>query len=327
MTAEAMLPNGLPSSTIESLREWLMKNVVTGFNEEDQKELQWDIGLDTRFLFLEATTGLGAENSLLFVPMLSESQFVLAYGDLLAYGSFSLRRVGADRNDVAFFSRYHWLKYQLSESASLRIGRMVLPFGIQSPDHTLPTRRNLGFNKYDQSYGLQFDFNSEFWSIGAMAFFGENLIEDQSAQERGAAASIAYLFPGQATIGVSLLASTTELYSRFVGGVFSRIKLIERIYVLAESDIEYKHVLSSEQQEAEWASYLRIGWFPWEWLDIYGEFRYSRLFASEPIDVPETVIGVNWQVLPWVELIPMVRLNHAGSEASVDFMGQLHVLY
>ena len=61
---------------------------------------------------------------------------------------------------------------------------MTQPFGIRHADHTVYTRRDLDFDKYDQTYGVQVDWNTEDWSVAAMGFAGNYLVGDPKVQER-----------------------------------------------------------------------------------------------------------------------------------------------
>jgi hypothetical protein len=115
-----------------------------------------DLGLDVRLLPLLGTDGDATIGPTL-IPMLAEVGGAVALGPWMFYGTIT----GKKQAGYLLTSREHWLKYRASSGLDLRLGRMVLPFGIRQPDHTQYVREDFEFDKYDQSYGLEVDFRGD----------------------------------------------------------------------------------------------------------------------------------------------------------------------
>lgn len=327
-TQQAFLPEGIDVEWVQDLREVLQKNGVTGYDDDEQAEFQWDLGFDSRLLFMLGSGSVGSTSDFILIPMLLEAQSVMAYGDLTFYGSVSSRRAGADFSDRTAFSRHHWLQYRVSDELSVRAGRMTLPFGIRQADHTAFTRGDLGLDKYDQSYGVQVDYNAERWAISAMGFAGNFLLGDPKVQERGLAATAAYLWVGRAAVGISLLGAVSELDQRLAAGVFARAKLIDHSYVLAEFDSQWRQSKDGSRTQHDLLGFTRFGWFPWEWLDLYAEAGLKMTPGSSELTKVSASLGAAWQILPWMEVGPYVRILH-GPDGGTQFqvIDQLHIVY
>ena len=208
----ATFPDVVDSKFLQSMKEKLQKNDVTGYNAENQKpELQWDIGLDARLLVLaaystsddadedEGEDGGGGKTPML-IPMLFEPTAVLAYGPWITFGNLTPKKSGKTSAPDTVFSREHWIGRKFGDTSMLRAGRMVLPFGIRSPDHTLYTRRDFGFDKWNQSYGLEWDYYTDKWVISTAAFAGDLILDPAQLQQRGGVSSLSYQFPGKTSL-------------------------------------------------------------------------------------------------------------------------------
>lgn len=332
----ATFPDTIHSESIQKFRERMTKNDVTGYKEDDgkTKELQWDAGLDARALLLLANTGSGEDDGgsgggkqAYFFPMLFEVAGVLAYGPWITYGSVTPRRAGASQTPDSIFSREHWVGYKLNESSMIRSGRLVLPFGIRSPDHTLYTREDFGFDKWDQSYGMEWDFSSERWMVSAAGFAGDLILDPTDRQQRGGVASIAYNFPGKATIGVSFLSSVSKFMRTNEGSLFSRSKFLQHFYVMEEVDLKRDTSTENLGNTDELASMFRFGMFPIESLDIYFEAATRRMFGQSELNKTRYSIGSQWQILPWAEFIPVVMLETFNSTREITPMAQFHIIF
>jgi hypothetical protein len=268
----ATFPDAVDSKFLESIRTKLQKNNVTGYQEDGTTpQLQWDIGLDARLLVLGAYTGDdeaeeegggGAAKTPMAIPMLFEVGGVLAYGPWITFGNITPRKSGASSRPDTIFSREHWLGRKLGETSMVRMGRMVLPFGIRTPDHTLYTRRDFGFDKWGQSYGVEWDYYSEKWMISTAAFAGDLILQPSELQQRGGVASVSYNFPGKTSFGTSLMGSASEVTRVFAGSFFNRSKFLKHFYVMKKLVIEMKnHVMmwalkKNLLQPFVWAGFL-----------------------------------------------------------------------
>lgn len=49
----------------------------------------------------------------------------------------------------------HWARYETGGGFAIRAGRFLPAYGVRYADHTVFTRTGLGFDKYDQVYGVE----------------------------------------------------------------------------------------------------------------------------------------------------------------------------
>lgn len=311
----------------QSLRDKVAKHDVSGVDDDGKPVLQYDVGLDTRFLFLRTPLEENQDPSFLAIPMLMEAGAVVARGPLMVYGTLTPRRIGAERSSYTVFSREHWAGYKHSDAMMVRTGRMVLPFGIRQADHTIQTREAMGFGKWDQDYGAQLDYNSEKWSIGFAGFAGDLLLTPSRLQRRGAAGSVAYNWPSRASLGASLLVASRGLGVELEDSLFLRLRLVQRAYLMGEIASRYRSGRGDDSQ-LDGAAFARLGWFATEWLDLFFEWTGRATANHYDLTRMRYQLGANWLLLPWVELSPAAVFEEdveSGMQSTVFL--QLHVFY
>jgi len=159
-----------------------------------------------------------------------------------------------DNPEHNLVSREHWLGVWLgrSENVLLRAGRMNLPFGVRSIEHTLWARRFTHTNINDQQqYGLALSFAAERFRGEIMGILGSWQIRPDDFRQRGYSAFAEFeIIPGL-TAGASskivhlqLDPQTLEEQWRHSHGVFARwASPWQRLVLLGELD----YVLDSPQ--------------------------------------------------------------------------------
>jgi len=325
-TLQALFPDTLESETLSSLRETMQKSLVMGKDFEGNSTFQWDVGLDARIMMVIDHASENTRTA--FFPMLSELHGVMAYGNYEVYGSISARKFGNSPSDMGVYSRHHWVKYQPDENLSIRAGRMVIPFGIRIDDHTTYTRRDLGFDKHDHSYGIQLDYFKDNLGLTAMGYGGNFLVGDPSQQRRGAALTFSYFVPAFSQFGISLLGDASQRTTRFMGGAFVRTKIYEKIYAMMETDLLNTQTNDATLSQTEIVGFLRLGWFPWEWLDTHLETRVKFIQDTNKLNRFAYVAGATWQILPWIELTPQFRIIHSErNPTEYKTLLQMHLVY
>jgi hypothetical protein len=338
-TQSATFPDSIKSKFLEDVRSKLQKNDVTGYKDDGTiPQFQWDIGLDARLLVLAAYSGDdeieegggeggSASKTPMAIPMLFEVGGVLAYGPWITFGNITPRKSGASSRPDTIFSREHWVGRKLGQTSMLRMGRMVLPFGIRTPDHTLYTRRDFGFDKWGQSYGIEWDYYSERWMISTAAFAGDLILEPSELQQRGGVSTVAYNFPGKTSFGMSILGSASSVTRVFAGSFFNRSKFLKHFYVMEEVSYRDEKSLDDIGNEKELAAAFRMGWFPLESLDIYIEAATRRIFSQGELNRARYIVGSQWHILPWIELIPALMVEKFDYKTEYTPMAQLHVVF
>lgn len=289
-------------------------------------ELKVDLGADLRLLPLFGTDGDGSLGPAL-IPMLTEVGGAAALGRFTLYGGLTARKLYGEGSPYVIASREHWLGYQVSSGFDIRAGRMVLPFGIRQPDHTQYVREDFGFDKYDQSYGVELDLRRDGWSLFANVFAGDLTLAPER-QDRGVVVTPVLELDGGAGLGVSLLGSTSTAYLRGAGSVFGRVPLSASTYLLAEVAVQHLDAKEGAAKLTTIAEYARLGWFARHDLDVYLELGHRALLEGDGLAKSRAGLGVNWQLWTWFELAPqLLAETRSDLPARVVAMGQLHFVY
>jgi hypothetical protein len=71
-----------------------------------------------------------------------------------AYGEAG-RMPAIGSENARLYSREHWISYESKRSLGIKVGRYMPAYGIHFADHTSFNRSDLGFDKYDQVYGIE----------------------------------------------------------------------------------------------------------------------------------------------------------------------------
>jgi len=145
-----------------------------------------------------------------------------------------------------FVSREHWVGYAFDhDSYVLRAGRMNLPFGIRSIEHTLWTRRETQTDINDaQQHGVAFAYNSKLVRAELMGILGNYQISPDSYRQRGYSASVEVVPLSGFAIGASSLVTHAARDFRLkvenlrqAHGLFVRISPVAPLVILGEANL------------------------------------------------------------------------------------------
>ncbi|WP_158501928.1 hypothetical protein [Vitiosangium sp. GDMCC 1.1324] len=157
----------------------------------------------------------------------------------------SLTPVG-DVDGTKLISRDYWLGAALLDDALfIRAGRLTLPFGIRSVEHTLWARAvtRTDFND-SQQHGVAVAYSGESFRTEVMAIAGNFQVSPDDYRERGASGYFEYVFAPNLTAGVSSLV-TFARYDRLrseantlrqAHGLFARYAPSPDLALVAELD-------------------------------------------------------------------------------------------
>lgn len=143
-------------------------------------------------------------------------------------------------------SRYHWLGFDLSDGIMLRAGRINLPFGVRTPEHTLWVRsETLTDRESDQQHGISLVYAVGRLRGELMGSLGNFQRPGDAIRERGYSGYLEYLLEPNLAFGVSslLLAARREqevdqgAFVRQAHGLTARYAPIKPLVILAEADV------------------------------------------------------------------------------------------
>jgi len=282
----------------------------------------------------------------------SFSKNILMQADLQGQVSFDRVRVNGSlgyAHDGAFpasvthgngdrlISRVYWIGADLGEDRQflLRAGRMNLPFGIRSIEHTMwvrsATRTDTNAAQED---GAALSYTGEKLRGEIMAFIGNYQIHPDALRERGYSGFLEYLAVDRLALGVSSLVAHTNVdltlgtpLWRHAHGVFMRYSPIPAIALLAESDL----LLTSQPPASNHlgnASMIQVDLEPIQGVHVIGTGEvFDPAWSRTP---PSYALwgSLAWFLLPHVD----VRLDaiwqsnaSAAARSNADvFLAQIH---
>lgn len=245
-------------------------------------------------------------------------------------------------------SRVHWVGYALGDGQEwlVRAGRMNIPFGIRSIEHTLWARTYNGTYgprsdiNAGQDHGVSLSFNKAKVRAEAMAILGNFQIHSDSFRERGYSAYAEYAFTDKLAAGVSSLVThakrdvflQTELI-RHAHGLFARWSPAEPLVFLAEADL----TLASQPATATLGAINTLGAVGLLQTDIEPIQGVHVMVTGETQALPTDTKGPSygaWGTLAWffaphadLRLDGIYRIGtpgSAGHATSTTLLAQLH---
>jgi hypothetical protein len=317
----------------ESLDVTFGKDSGVGFGNDDltydpahPTDIKVDLGVDLRLVPIYGKDSYTSWSTV--IPMLMEVGGAAAIGHLTLYGTLTATRIEGSGLPVVAFSREHWLKYELAAGTDIRAGRLVQPFGIRQPDHTQYVREDFGFDKFDQSYGVELDLRREGWSLFGGVFAGDLTSVPSERQERSVVLTPVLELGGGAAIGLSALGGLSTARDRLAGSLFGRAPLGDHAYALAEVSAQHLSANDTDDKLSTIGEYLRLGWFARPEMDVFLELGHRAFLDADGLTKERLGLGMNWQVLRWFEFAPQLLAEQRSNLGTrLIALAQLHVVY
>lgn len=298
-------------------------------------------------LRLLAPVNLETERSTLF-PMQVDAYGAAFFGRFVAALSLgaarasprlehaSLARVlGASRGDgLLLVSRNHWLGYRIRDEWLVRAGRMNLPFGLRTPEHTLWARAETATDREsDQLHGVSVAFTQGRVRGELMLALGNLQVSQAAFQRRGYSAHVEVLLARRLAVGASslVLAAPRELEVdrgavwRQAHGLTLRHSPWRPLVVLAEAN-----VLSNPRASLGYVGTLTLDVEPLQGLHLGGTLERLDRGRSDGGGSANgdgrartgKWLTINWFFGPHLDL----RLDFVRRDNRSDMLlGQLHV--
>jgi hypothetical protein len=256
---------------------------------------EWlDLGGDARLMALSTKTN-GVPLTSRTIWMQLDLSATINAGNFVATGTLGYAPEGAlgaaltRSTEGNLTSRQHWLGYQFGGAGNLllRAGRMNLPYGIRTIEHTLWVRKltRTTIND-DQQYGAAAYFELGPVRGELMGIVGNLQLRPDRYRERGYSAYFEAALSEGAAIGASSLVTHRNLDTvtlketwRQTHGVFVRYRTpYEPLMMLGEYDYVFESGRDEYHQRGH-VGYLQADWEPVQGIHVLatGEFaKYGR---------------------------------------------------
>jgi hypothetical protein len=222
-------------------------------------------------------------------------------------------------------SREHYVMYQPDETAGLyvRAGRFSAPFGLRLADHTTYTRRYLGYNLLEETYGLGIGYLADALELHATGFVYDPL-QGGPRKEAGGALLLERQ-GGTYVVGASARASIASTSTRLTAGAHGKLWLAEKILAQAEA-YGVRELFDGAGDRWQLAAYAGPVWVAARGIYVglsYQAFAEDLQYRSL---VRQGVDGwVAWHPLAHVEIMASARAQRIGPhESAYNTMLQLH---
>ena len=300
------------------------------------------LGGDLREAWLDARADRGP-GMRRFLTMRADLYADVKIGRLRAEGSIGYAPRGAFGAALSssptdnVVSRDHWLGVELDDDGAwlLRAGRIALPFGVRSVEHTLWVRALTRTDGNDaQLHGIALSFARGPVRGEVMGIAGNLQLHPDDFRERGYSAFVEVALAPNAAVGASSLFTRArrDVNARVTSyrqahGVFARYSPVPSLVFLVEADLHYQS-LTWNGHRGGYAAFLQGDWEPRQGLHLVltGEAKNGGS-AGEPPSFGGWASAV-WFFLPHFDVRVdevVQRLGGASQDTTTySLLAQLH---
>lgn len=112
-------------------------------------------------------------------------------------------------SDDKWVSRRHYVLGQISDEASIRVGKFLKNYGLGVADHTVQIRRGIGWDEGSETYNAEFNYIAETYAVTA-TYVGGRPDDDEVTSEKGVALSTSYFIDPSYKVGLSFFNGKTD---------------------------------------------------------------------------------------------------------------------
>jgi hypothetical protein len=150
------------------------------------------------------------------------------------------RKPDIGTEDAKAYSREHWVSYTAANGLGVKGGRFLPNYGVHFADHTSFNRSYLGFDKYDQVYGVEVSYTTDksLFQVTASPGRAESIVDDDGESAFNTTGRVQFDFGPKVVVvgsGFYRAESDVEAQSGAVGGALGLAPL-RRLTIWTEGD-------------------------------------------------------------------------------------------
>lgn len=228
--------------------------ILTPYGRSLSREVisTWGTEAETKWMyFVEPPDWLNLGGNIRWIqtrkdtPTYRQDRFILMQADFEAaatYDKFSfvgtLGRSEFDRPKTVgefLVSHRHYLMYKHSDEITFRAGRFLQAFGLAVGDHTVVTRRTLGFDQNRETYNVEASYIGEKYDLYVTLNLGR-IDQPSYKRERGASVRGSMQTNEKYKYGLGYYFGHNENSDRQLFGPYALVALIKPLVFLQETD-------------------------------------------------------------------------------------------
>ena len=180
-----------------------------------------------------------------------------------------------------FFTRRFFVQYKPTNQTSIRAGKFLRDFGINSSDHETAVKQGLGFDQGSETYNIEGAWLGEKVTVFLTGDFGRP--DDLSLNaEKGVVLNGSYFFGGSNRVGLSYAYGTNSLANRNVFGPYWALGFTKHFSLLSEFDFQRNFESTFDNPQWGYADYQRLDYEILQGLHLYMLQNFSQLDFSNP---------------------------------------------
>lgn len=194
-----------------------------------------------------------------------------------------------------FNATQYYGMYQLTDTLSLRAGRFMPQFGLNSPDHTLKTKSGVGLRPGQQMDTVEAAWLGEQWTAFVAQAHSPHEVGDRN-QESARTFHLAYAFLDRFKVGASHWYGEQAANVRRIYGVNAILGFTHRFFNLTEINHNY------ETGRRGMHGMTRFGYEPFQGFVPYVQYQHQVEDLNHPQANRHYALGANFFPRPHFEI-------------------------
>lgn len=302
----------------------ISREVLSTWGQENTEESKFAYGLVKPPDWLNVMGTYRGVEAYQNTPYISQAKYIYMQGDIEAsatYKKFTLdASLGYEDKTLDttaldhLISRTHYIMYQPTDEYEIRFGRFFPNFGINTPDHVIPTKADLGWDEGQETYNLELGLINDKWNVFVTGIFGR---PDHASynREMGFMMNPSYAVGDTYKVGLSYEYGTASAYTRNVGGPWGILGFTKHFFLLTEWDLQQQTLSANSTSQIGGVDYNRLDYEFVQGFHVYLTQDYSQLDFSS-FSSTHNSYGIGVQFFP---------RSHFEFNASYQKLRQLYV--